>query len=176
MIFTSYLENKQLLEYLNNEIKQINNNSNSNNVLLLPLIELLILKNFNDLKTLNYINLNYYNLLKNTFKILQDFISDLYNLKGKKNIYNFIISFTYIILFLNITIVYIQYLNNDIYSFLCTLLINFIIIFIDDIINKYLDICTILSNIFDFDNFIKELNEDMFMMHYLYISNKEYIL
>ena len=175
-IFTSYLENKQLLEYLNNEIKQINNNSNSNNVLLLPLIELLILKNFNDLKTLNYINLNDYNLLINTFKRLQDFISDLYNLKGKKNIYNFIISFTYIILFLNITIVYIQYLNNDIYSFLCTLLINFIIIFIDDIINKYLDICTILSNIFDFDNFIKELNEDMFMMHYLYISNKEYIL
>ena len=146
--------------------------------MLLSLIELLILKNFNDLKNMNYINIHNYNLLINTFKKLQDLISKLYHLKCNNNIYNIIIIFTYVILFLNIVIIYIQYLNNNIINFLITLFINFIIIFIDDIINKYLDICTILSNIFDFENYIKEINEDIFMIHYLYISNinKEYIL
>lgn len=168
-------ENKQLLESLNNEIKQINN-SNNNTSLLLSLIELLILKNFNDLKNLNFINISDYNLLINIFKKLQDLISELSHINSTNNTHNLIISITYVVLYLNIIIIYIQYLNNDIYSFLCTVFINFIIIFIDDMINTYLNIYKILSNIFDFENYIKEINEDIFMIHYLYISNKEYIL
>ena len=171
----SYSGNKQLLDSLNNEIKQINN-SNNNTSLLLSLIELLILKNFNDLKNLNFINISDYNLLINIFKKLQDLISELTHINSANNTNNLLISFTYAVLYLNIIIIYIQYLNNDIFSFLCTVFINFIIIFIDDMINTYLNICKILSNIFDFENYIKEINEDIFMIHYLYISNKEYIL
>jgi hypothetical protein len=173
--FTPYVDNKRLLEYLNNEVKQINNNNN-NSIIIISLIELLILKNFNDLKNLNYINITDCNLLINSFKKLQDLISELYHLNSNNNIYYFIKSFTYVILFINIILIYLQYLNNDIYSFLCTLLVNFIIIFIDDIVNSYLYICDLLSHIFDFETYIKEINEDIFMMHYLYISNKEYIL
>ena len=174
-ILISCSGNKQLLDSLNNEIKQINN-SNNNTSLLLSLIELLILKNFNDLKNLNFINISDYNLLINIFKKLQDLISELSHINSANNTNNLLISFTYTVLYLNIIIIYIQYLNNDIYSFLCTVFINFIIIFIDDMINTYLNICKILSNIFDFENYIKEINEDIFMIHYLYISNKEYIL
>ena len=174
-ILISCSGNKQLLDSLNNEIAQINN-SNNNTSLLLSLIELLILKNFNDLKNLNFINISDYNLLINIFKKLQDLISELTHINSADNTNNLLISFTYTVLYLNIIIIYIQYLNNDIYSFLCTVFINFIIIFIDDMINTYLNICKILSNIFDFENYIKEINEDIFMIHYLYISNKEYIL
>ena len=174
-ILISCSGNKQLLDSLNNEIAQINN-SNNNTSLLLSLIELLILKNFNDLKNLNFINISDYNLLINIFKKLQDLISELTPINSADNTNNLLISFTYTVLYLNIIIIYIQYLNNDIYSFLCTVFINFIIIFIDDMINTYLNICKILSNIFDFENYIKEINEDIFMIHYLYISNKEYIL
>ena len=171
---TPYVDNKRLLDYLNNEVKQINNNNDG--IIIISLIELLILKNFNDLKKLNYININDCNILINAFKKLQELISELYHLNSNNNINYLIISFTYVILFLNIILIYIQYINNDIYSFIFTVIINFIIIFIDDIINKYLYICNLLSNIFDFETYIKEINEDVFMMHYLYISNKEYIL
>ena len=170
----SYLNNKQLIEYLNNEVKHINNSDNNTHILL-SLIELLILKNFNDLYNLNHISKNDQHLLINSFKNLQNNISELSSLNNN-NLYNIIKSLTYIILFLNITIIYMQYLNNDIYSFIVTIIINFIIIFIDDILNVYSYIYNILSNIFDFDTYIKEINEDIYMMNYLSISNKEYIL
>lgn len=170
----SYLNNKQLVEYLNNEVKHINNSDNNTHILL-SLIELLILKNFNDLYNLNHISKNDQHLLINSFKNLQNNISELSSLNNN-NLYNIIKSLTYIILFLNITIIYIQYLNNDIYSFIVTIIINFIIIIIDDILNVYSYIYNILSNIFDFDTYIKEINEDIYMMNYLSISNKEYIL
>ena len=170
----SYLNNKQLVEYLNNEVKHINNSDNNTHILL-SLIELLILKNFDDLYNLNHISKNDQHLLINSFKNLQNNISELSSLNNN-NLYNIIKSLTYIILFLNITIIYMQYLNNDIYSFIVTIIINFIIIFIDDILNVYSYIYNILSNIFDFDTYIKEINEDIYMMNYLSISNKEYIL
>lgn len=169
----SYLNNKQLVEYLNNEVKHINNSDNNTHILL-SLIELLILKNFNDLYNLNHISKNDQHLLINSFKNLQNNISELSSLNNN-NLYDIIKSFTYIILFLNITIIYMQYLNNDIYSFIVTIIINFIIILIDDILNVYSYIYNILSNIFDFDTYIKEINEDIYMMNYLSISNKEYI-
>ena len=170
----SYLNNKQLIEYLNNEVKHINNSDNNTHILL-SLIELLILKNFNDLYNLNHISKNDQHLLINSFKNLQNNILELSSLNNN-NLYNIIKSLTYIILFLNITIIYMQYLNNDIYSFIVTIIINFIIIIIDDILNVYSYIYNILSNIFDFDTYIKEINEDIYMMNYLSISNKEYIL
>jgi hypothetical protein len=170
----SYLNNKQLVEYLNNEVKHINNSDNNTHILL-SLIELLILKNFNDLYNLNHISKNDQHLLINSFKNLQNNISELSSLNNN-NLYDIIKSLTYIILFFNITIIYMQYLNNDIYSFIVTIIINFIIIFIDDILNVYSYIYNILSNIFDFDTYIKEINEDIYMMNYLSISNKEYIL
>ena len=170
----SYLNNKQLVEYLNNEVKHINNSDNNTHILL-SLIELLILKNFNDLYNLNHISKNDQHLLINSFKNLQNNILELSSLNNN-NLYNIIKSLTYIILFLNITIIYMQYLNNDIYSFIVTIIINFIIIIIDDILNVYSYIYNILSNIFDFDTYIKEINEDIYMMNYLSISNKEYIL
>lgn len=170
----SYLNNKQLVEYLNNEVKHINNSDNNTHILL-SLIELLILKNFNDLYNLNHISKNDQHLLINSFKNLQNNILELSSLNNN-NLYDIIKSLTYIILFLNITIIYMQYLNNDIYSFIVTIIINFIIIIIDDILNVYSYIYNILSNIFDFDTYIKEINEDIYMMNYLSISNKEYIL
>lgn len=170
----SYLNNKQLVEYLNNEVKHINNSDNNTHILL-SLVELLILKNFNDLYNLNHISKNDQHLLINSFKNLQNNISELSSLNNN-NLYDIIKSLTYIILFLNITIIYMQYLNNDIYSFIVTIIINFIIILIDDILNVYSYIYNILSNIFDFDTYIKEINEDIYMMNYLSISNKEYIL
>lgn len=169
----SYLNNKQLVEYLNNEVKHINNSDNNTHILL-SLVELLILKNFNDLYNLNHISKNDQHLLINSFKNLQNNISELSSLNNN-NLYDIIKSLTYIILFLNITIIYMQYLNNDIYSFIVTIIINFIIILIDDILNVYSYIYNILSNIFDFDTYIKEINEDIYMMNYLSISNKEYI-
>lgn len=172
---TYFMEHKQLYNYLESEIKQINIRHNSDE-LMISLIELLILKNFNNIKNLNYINSNDHELLIKVFKKLQNSISELYSLIGKYEIYYIIIIFTYIILFINIISIYIQYLNINIYSFLFSLLINFIIIFLDDIINVYLNLCFILSKIFDFETYLKELTDEFFITDYLYRVNKEYIL
>lgn len=169
--FISYLDNKELLEYLQNEIKHINNKDNSTH-LLISLIELLILQNFNNL---NYINNTDKLLLIDHFNKLQNLILELYSLNNIQ-LYRILQLFTYFILFFNIIIIYIQYLNDDIISFIITILINFSIIFIDDIINSYLYIFDVLSNIFDFDNYIKEINEEIYIINYLNLSNKEFSL
>jgi hypothetical protein len=188
-IFTEY---KQLHQYLYNEIEKIRPydyiDSTSSyctlkkthitkDTITPSFIELLVLKNFNSIKNMNYINQqNQDNLVKN-FKKIQDIINELYimNLRlNDNNIYYPIIIFTYIIIYVNIISIYLQYLNDNVYNFLITLFLNFIIIFIDDIINQYLNMCYLLANIFNFDNYIKEINDDMYLINYLYASNTEY--
>lgn len=180
LIFTEF---KQLNQYIYNEIEKIRPYTHIDNIHLVKdtitssFIELLVLKNFNSIKNMNYINQkNQDNLVKN-FKKIQDILNELYIMRlwlDDYNIYYLVILFTYIIIYINIISIYLQYLNDNIYNFIITLFFNFIIIFIDDIINQYLNICYLLSDIFDFDNYIKEINKDMFIINYLYLSNTEY--
>jgi hypothetical protein len=181
IIFTEKMDNtekkdfEQLYKYINYEIQQININNNINHTNIL-LIELLILKNLSNLKKLNYINFNDYNLLVKSFKKLQNLIKNLYKFIENYNIYYYVILITTNILYINIISIYIQYLNSNIYSFLYTLLINFIIICLDDIINTYLNIFNILSKIFDFEKYLKELHNEIYILNYLYPVDNEYSL
>lgn len=168
-------EYKELYKYIEHEIKQINFNNNIDNIRII-FIELLILKSFSNLKKINYINYDDYTTLTINFKKLQKLILQLHNSIENYNIYHFIIIITYITLFISIISIYIQYLNNDIYSFLYTILINFIIIYLDDMINISLNISLVLSKIFDFDKYLKELYDDIYIINYLYPIDNEYSL
>ncbi len=192
-IYTGILSNssffrefKKINSFISNEIQRVHYDFKYNNKELHSnYIELLILKNLISLKNNKYIVSNDYYILYDSFYHLQNYIHKLQTLSFKNNkiLYgNYLINFILILNLLNLVFVQLKFTLNEQNNFNIYLdgifiyIISFFIYFINDLSMIFINIFKNLDKLFDCENYIYTLNDELFLLNYLYLSNLEYKL
>lgn len=178
---TFFREFKKLNSFIFNEVQRThydfkydNKELNSN------YIELLILKNLINLKNNDYIASSDYSLLYNSFSKLQNSVNKLQSLSFKNDrlsYIDYIINFILILNLLNLIsyyTIYIQINNNSYLNGLIIFTTSFITYLINDISMIFINIFKNLDKIFDCESYIFNLNDELFLLNYFYISDLEY--
>jgi hypothetical protein len=176
-----FREFKKLNSFIFNEVQRDHYDFKYNNKELHSnYLELLILKNLINLKKSDYLSSSDYSVLYNSFSKLQNSINKLQTLSFKNNklLYvEYIINIILALELLNLVsyyIIYVQINNNSYLDGLIIFFTSFIMYLINDLSMIFINIFNNLDNIFDCEGYIFNLNDELYLLNYFYISNLEY--
>lgn len=178
---TFFREFKKLNSFVFNEVQRVHYEFKyDNKELHSNYLELLVLKNLINLKKNDYLSSSDYSILYNSFSKLQNAIHKLQTLSfknSKLSYVEYIINFILALDLLNLVsyyTVYVQINNNSYLDGLIIFITSFVIYLINDLSMIFINIFKNLDSIFDCEGYIFNLNDELYLLNYFYISDLEY--
>jgi len=173
---------QKINNYLLDEIQIISYDYIYNKEIIISFIEYLVLKNLNMLKNNDYIDTLGYNNLIDEFNKLQYVISNIqkssYYRFSNKFIFLHLRYLTNIIFILNIFSIvnYYKEINNQYILILVLIIsiISFLIFLLDNTLNIFINSFNNIDKLFNCHRLIHNINNDLYILNYFYISNKDY--
>jgi len=169
------IEYEQFNEYVNNEIRKIYYNLNTENEQIkLSYLELLLYKNIELNKKNNILSYVDFNILNKHINHLQSDVNTLYNISNEKNNYyvciNYMCKFIILINLINLVFYYIS--DDSLYGGIYLFLLSYIILYIEHVSSLLLR--PLDNNIINLDKYLTDINDEIYLINYFYLSNIEY--